>query len=1180
MPDFINLLHLSDLHFGMEGDLKIAPTAIAQRKNALEPLITFVSGLDMEWRPQMIAISGDIGWRGGPSDYTDAKKFIETLLKALGLDCDRLVLCAGNHDIDRSMTVGMLPPPSAEYADEWLRIENIKNFLRLFDAYAAFCKDMSLPELRVGSTEQVIIGQRDLLGVRFVSLNSAWFCRGNDDRGNLWIGLPQLELMHANEQLADPVNYDESLITIALLHHPSQHLNDNENNVYGNRLNTYRYLAERSHLILSGHVHGAVEKATRHHGRAYGIVNGATYANGAYRNNFSLLRISIQDREVIRRAFEYDPRFSRWVETEGEKLFIRHSSPPGSALTPGVGSWHLASKFDLRQYYNTLTDSYQRLDLEGLTPPDREEYLQVQLRSVFVQPSVRDNPPPFQYPKELLQKLQDRGQIHQQDLPEANPLEDVLRVSEVYYQKTPRPVLEILTDGHHRSVILLGDPGSGKSTLLRYILLSIADPSSHRNPLASAFADFLPILIELRRFAARRLRNTSCETFLDFLNYLENTEGYYPDRQTLEEYLRSGRAVVLFDGLDEIFDSAERELIAQRIAAFRSNYPKARLIVTSRIIGYPRKILTEAGFEHFTLQDLSAEQIGEFITHWYKIAYHDRPTDALDRRDRIMRAITDSSSIRQLAGNPMLLTIMAIIGKHQELPRERWKLYEHASNVLIQHWDINRHLEDHSLDAGFIDEEDKQEMLRRLAYKMQGASGGLAGNYIYKDELKQEFETYFRERYNTAPERAKEIALAMIQQFHERNFILSLRGAGLYGFVHRAFLEYFCASAYVHRFEKTQKLKFEDLKHEAFGAHWGDQAWHEVLRLISGLVAGGFTHGIISYLAERLYTEWPRQEEFGSQPPWNFALAIQCLAEVKNLSLATEPGKQLLRKICFLFDHDMKGPPQLFQFFREQIIPHAMAIGPAWPGRGELASLLRERGPQPYAYIYDRQAGTFFGAVGRGDAEVHRAVLEYAEHDNAEIRVLAPFALAVGWHDDLMTCDRLEAFARYDRHETVRYAANYALSEHYHHRPETLDVLREQAGNDSHGFDRAAAISGLAKHFHADRDTFGFLCRRIKEETLKYPRTVITIALGEYFSDRPETFQLLLEVARTDPSPGPDESRTQLDPRHVREAALEAVVRFWPNQPDTLALLRDRAANDPTPWLREIATEMMRKLQP
>ena len=44
------------------------------------------------------------------------------------------------------------------------------------------------------------------------------------------------------------------------------------------------------------------------------------------------------------------------------------------------------------------------------------------------------------------------------------------------------------------------------------------------------------------------------------------------------------------------------------------------------------------------------------------------------------------------------------------------------------------------------------------------------------------------------------IATAMLRQFRERNFILSLFGGGVYGFVHRAFLEYFCADDLRRRF--------------------------------------------------------------------------------------------------------------------------------------------------------------------------------------------------------------------------------------------------------------------------------------------------------------------------------------------------------------------------------------------
>jgi len=121
--------------------------------------------------------------------------------------------------------------------------------------------------------------------------------------------------------------------------------------------------------------------------------------------------------------------------------------------------------------------------------------------------------------------------------------------------------------------------------------------------------------------------------------------------------------VVIFDGLDEIFDPEAREQITRQIVAFADEYPQARIVVTSRVIGYRRKILTDAGFAHFTLQDLDGKQVATFADRWYGLAMSDRPDEARERRERILRSFQESASIRQLAGNPMLLTIMAIIGK-------------------------------------------------------------------------------------------------------------------------------------------------------------------------------------------------------------------------------------------------------------------------------------------------------------------------------------------------------------------------------------------------------------------------------------------------------------------------------------------------------------------------------------
>jgi predicted NACHT family NTPase len=281
-------------------------------------------------------------------------------------------------------------------------------------------------------------------------------------------------------------------------------------------------------------------------------------------------------------------------------------------------------------------------------------------------------------------------------------------------------------------------------------------------------------MVELRKYVGFTAPDKS-RTFLDYLDYLKRKEGLPLGRAALEGYLSAdGRVLFLFDGLDEIFDPEQRREVIKEIAACAEQWPKAHFLVTSRIIGYQDKLLNDAGFDHYTVQDLGAEQIKAFTHRWYALALHDRPQEAEMRCERLLRACTESPSVRQLAGNPMLLTIMAIIGKNQELPRERWEFYDHAAGVLIEHWDVNRFVKNAELDMG---KEEKKELLRRLAFRMQGGAGSLAGNYIHRDQLREEFEAFVRERFGEPPGKAARVAQAMINQFRERNFILSLYGA-------------------------------------------------------------------------------------------------------------------------------------------------------------------------------------------------------------------------------------------------------------------------------------------------------------------------------------------------------------------------------------------------------------------
>ena len=651
-------------------------------------------------------------------------------------------------------------------------------------------------------------------------------------------------------------------------------------------------------------------------------------------------------------------------------------------------------QFNLDAYYDALRKRYGVLALEGLTPPQKEEYLQIQLRSVFVEQSVRENPPPVELPKEVWERLSSNKEIHPDDLPSGITIEDVRSARETYYEKPSRLVLDVLIDSRYQYAIILGDPGSGKSTLARYVILSFIDPDGD-DKLRPAFDGYLPLLIELRSYAGL-CADGMCTNFLEFLEFLGETEGWHLTKAGLYNHLKNnGDVIVIFDGLDEIFDTEQRERITNQIVGFTNDYPKVRVIVTSRVIGYRRKILMDARFTHFTLQDLDEKQVESFVTCWYDLAMSDRPDEAKERRERILRSFKESTSIRQLAGNPMLLTIMAIIGKHQELPRERWKLYDHAASVLIQHWDVNKHLKGERIEADFIGEDDKKELLRRLAFRMQSGDSGLAGNYIHRDQLQAEFENYLRERYSQTPDRAKVIAQAMIQQFRERNFILSLYGANLYGFVHRAFLEYFCATAFTHKFEKTKELTIEQLKTDVYGKHWEVQSWHEVLRLICGMIDEKWAGEIISFLTNN--THFELLDDIGKRLPWNIALATQCLGELRNLRGLENTAEELLLKIWEMVEK--ADTPSYTDFIGKHIEHTVIAIGGLWPGREIISTLLTQWERDAWGPADVEMTSSIIGYLGQRINTILEGVLKTFDNENDLQRVFIPHSLAVRVQD-------------------------------------------------------------------------------------------------------------------------------------------------------------------------------------
>ena len=557
-----------------------------------------------------------------------------------------------------------------------------------------------------------------------------------------------------------------------------------------------------------------------------------------------------------------------------------------------VDNIQIKPEFDLERYQEVIQKEYGNLNLESL---DTSAYLDndlnlLKLWPMFIPQNVRNSqeylPQVHEIPKGYLKEFKDSEQLEEKFNQEK--LESLRRT---YFQQQTCSVLELVENQNSQYLVILGDPGSGKSTLLQYIALKWAKLLPKDLPSYP-----IPLLIELKTY----IRNYNDHNYTNFLEFLEKSSGVicnFPQHE-LDGQLKNGNGIVMFDGLDEVFDHTQREEVITNIKKFASIYKKVKVIVTSRVIGYEAKTFKNANFSHYMLEDLDEKQIEDFIQRWHQFAY-EKPEDRQWRKERLLKAIKSSSAIQQIAGNPLLLTMMAIMNRNLELAKNKSDLYSKASEFLLN-WNVelaHSKVDYNSNVPKYINYKDKQAMLRQMAYFMQNNGEDFTGNFIRGDDVESIIKKYLE---SIDIENARGIARELKEQLRSRNFILCYVGAELgieyYAFVHRTFWEFFCAWEFVWQFKETRDISIDKLKEEVFGNHWQDEKWHEILRLIAGLIAPKFVGEIINYLME----QDGKDEKF-----MNLFLASKCLFEVRFHQPIKDIASELLSKLIDLTNYNI-----------------------------------------------------------------------------------------------------------------------------------------------------------------------------------------------------------------------------------------------------------------------------------
>ena len=465
-----------------------------------------------------------------------------------------------------------------------------------------------------------------------------------------------------------------------------------------------------------------------------------------------------------------------------------------------------------RHYLDYVQDKHQHLNFKGMGIFDKIP-LKLPLLELYVPLKARLELPPDDKARDGAWTLAGRK-------PEAEEAER-LRLGE------PQPVLDLLRaqDG----LVILGDPGAGKTTFLKYLALQLAAGQ----PAGLGLGERLPILVPLSGYAnALEEHDIRLDDYI--ARFFHQLGGDWPVQDLLTDALERGTGLVLLDGLDEVARVELRHLVVERVCDFYLAHKRGgnKFVITSRIIGYKEVRPTAQGLAECTLVDFNDAEIAEFVERWTLAletqAQGDTGTaraDAQAERLGLLAAVQHNPGVRQLAANPLLLTILALMKRQGvTLPERRVELYAAYVNTLLSSWNRVRGLgRPPSRD---LDPVQTMKVLAPLALWMHRANPGVG--LVKREDLRRELEAIYQTRGETEVDLK---ARQFIQDLRHHAGLLLERGPGEFGFIHLTFEEYLSAVALALAHQGDGKAIALALLPTI-----GEPAWREVARLTVGYV--------------------------------------------------------------------------------------------------------------------------------------------------------------------------------------------------------------------------------------------------------------------------------------------------------------------------------------------------------
>ncbi|MGJ7441272.1 NACHT domain-containing protein [Aquipuribacter sp. MA13-6] len=330
--------------------------------------------------------------------------------------------------------------------------------------------------------------------------------------------------------------------------------------------------------------------------------------------------------------------------------------------------------------------------------------------------------------------------------------------------------------------VVVGDPGVGKSTLVERTATQLASDGR-----------YAPLVLR-----CRDLNGSADQSLMESMSDSLRKDLAVTDAsvESVEHLCALGKAFVIFDGLDEITTSLERQETATRIRLFCSTYPTTPVMVTARKIGYSADWLDHRSFAKLGLEEFSEAQVAEYANTWFR--------RVAGRVELAAPFLSEVTSLGEIKNNPLILSLICSVYVDQGyIPRNRREIYRECSLLLMRKWDSQRQIHvpfDH-LEYGMKIMRDLGDFFSKNA-KNRG---------VEERQLRSLLTTFFTQTAGVDHDVAADRAQDFLDYCADRTWLLSRVGTNqagdrLFGFTHQTFREYFEAEALVRRQKDPEKV--------------------------------------------------------------------------------------------------------------------------------------------------------------------------------------------------------------------------------------------------------------------------------------------------------------------------------------------------------------------------------------